>query len=103
MQTLTPQQLKEKMTSGMTLLDVRQLEEIELANLQGTVNIPMSELPTRLSELNPKAPIAVICHHGMRSEMTARFLEKNGFADVSNLAGGIDAWSVTIDSSVPRY
>ena len=103
MQTLTPQQLKEKMTSGLTVLDVRQAEELAIAALGGVVHIPMNELPARLGELNPSAPIAVICHHGMRSEMAARFLEKNGFADVSNLAGGIDAWSVAIDSSVPRY
>lgn len=103
MQTLTPQQLKEKMTSGLIVLDVRQPEEIAIAAIAGSVNIPMNELPARLAELNPEAPIAVICHHGMRSEMAARFLLKNGFTSVANLAGGIDAWSVAVDASVPRY
>ncbi|TXH02818.1 MAG: sulfurtransferase [Nevskiaceae bacterium] len=103
MQTLTPQQLKEKMASGLVVLDVRQPEELALAALGQTINIPMAELPARLGELNPQQPIAVLCHHGMRSEMAARFLEKNGFVDVANVAGGIDAWSATVDASVPRY
>lgn len=103
MQTLTPQQLKEKMASGLIVLDVRQPEEIALAAIDRTIRIPMAELPARLGELDPQQPIAVLCHHGMRSEMAARFLEKNGFVDVANVAGGIDAWSATVDASVPRY
>ena len=103
MQNLTPQEFKERMTQGVAVLDVRTPEEVEIAALSGAINIPMNELPTRLGELNPQAPIAVLCHHGMRSEMASRFLERNGFADVAHLVGGIDAWSVSIDTSVPRY
>lgn len=103
MQNLTPQEFKERMTQGVAVLDVRTPEEVEIAALSGAINIPMNELPTRLGELNPQAPIAVLCHHGMRSEMASRFLERNGFTDVAHLVGGIDAWSVSIDASVPRY
>jgi rhodanese-related sulfurtransferase len=103
MQTLTPQEFKQKMAQGVAIIDVRQAEEVALAALSGATNIPMNELPARVGELNPGAPIAVLCHHGVRSEMAARFLERNGFAEVSHLAGGIDAWSVSIDASVPRY
>lgn len=103
MQTLTPQEFKERMAQGVAVLDVRMPEEVQLAALAGAINIPMNELPTRIGELDPKAPIAVLCHHGVRSEMASRFLERNGFADVAHLAGGIDAWSVTVDTSVPRY
>jgi rhodanese-related sulfurtransferase len=103
MQTLTPQEFKEKMAQGVVILDVRQPEEVQLASLAGTMHIPMNDLPARVQELNPQAPIAVLCHHGVRSEMAGRFLERNGFADVSHLAGGIDAWSIAIDASVPRY
>lgn len=103
MQTIDPQQLRQQMTSGITVLDVRQPEEIAIAAIAGTVNIPMNELPARLGELDPKAPVVVMCHHGMRSEMAARFLEKNGFTNVTNLVGGIDAWSLTVDANVPRY
>jgi len=91
------------MAQGAAVVDVRTVEEVQLAALAGAINIPMSELPTRIGELDPKAPIAVLCHHGMRSEMASRFLERNGFTDVAHLEGGIDAWSVAIDSSVPRY
>lgn len=85
------------------LLDVRMPEEIEIAALPGAVNIPLAELGARIGELNPAAPIAVLCHHGVRSEMAGRLLERNGFADVAHLSGGIDAWSQCIDASVPRY
>jgi rhodanese-related sulfurtransferase len=103
MQTLSPQEFKERMAKGAAVVDVRMPEEVQIAALAGAINIPMNELPTRLGELDPKAPIAVLCHHGMRSEMASRFLERNGFTDVAHLAGGIDAWSVAIDASVPRY
>ncbi len=85
------------------LLDVRLPEEIEIAALPGAVNIPLAELGARISELNPEAPIAVLCHHGVRSEMAGRLLERNGFVDVSHLTGGIDIWSRVIDTRVPRY
>jgi rhodanese-related sulfurtransferase len=63
----------------------------------------MHELQDRIGELNPGASIGVLCHHGVRSEMAARFLERSGFADVSHLGGGIEAWSEQIDPSIPRY
>lgn len=91
------------MAKGAAVVDVRTAEEVQIAALAGAINIPMNELPARISELDPAAPIAVLCHHGMRSEMASRFLERNGFTDVAHLEGGIDAWSVVIDSSVPRY
>jgi rhodanese-related sulfurtransferase len=104
MQTITPQELKARLDAGgLTLLDVRTPDELLLSQLPGAVHIPMSELQDRVGELNPAAPIAVLCHHGVRSEMAARFLERNGFAKVSSVSGGIDAWSTTVDPSVPRY
>lgn len=103
MRQLTPKDLQPKLAEGVTLLDVRQPEELELAKVAGARHIPMSEIPARLGDLNPKAPIAVLCHHGGRSEQVARFLERNGFTDVINVAGGIEAWSMTVDPSIPRY
>ncbi|HEX4895904.1 MAG TPA: rhodanese-like domain-containing protein [Solimonas sp.] len=88
---------------GLTLIDVRTEEELALAALPGALHLPMHELPARLADLNPQARIAVLCHHGVRSEMAARFLERNGFSDVSSVTGGIDAWSLEIDPTVPRY
>lgn len=103
MQTLTPQQFSEKIADGAVVLDVRQPEELALAHLPGTLNIPLNELPHRINELTPQAPIAILCHHGVRSEMAAHFLERQGFSEVSHLAGGIDAWSLMMDAKVPRY
>lgn len=104
MQNLSPDAFKALIAQpGTILLDVRMPEEIEIAALPGAVNIPLAELGTRVGELNPSAAIAVLCHHGVRSEMAGRFLARNGFADVAHLIGGIDAWSQTIDPSVPRY
>jgi rhodanese-related sulfurtransferase len=104
MKTITVHQLRERLTDGsVTLIDVRGADELALARLDTALHLPMHELPQRLGELDPQASIAVLCHHGVRSEMAARFLEKNGFADVASVAGGIDAWSADIDAGVPRY
>jgi len=104
MRNLTPDQLKALLDAkSVLLLDVRMPEEIEIGSLPGSVNIPLNELPARLAELNPQAPIAVLCHHGVRSEMAGRVLERNGFADVAHLIGGIDAWSQDIDPQIARY
>ncbi|WP_293367826.1 rhodanese-like domain-containing protein [Nevskia sp.] len=104
MQNLAPDAFKALIAQPETiLLDVRMPEEIDLAALPGAVCIPLAELGQRVGELNPSASIAVLCHHGVRSEMAGRFLERNGFADVSHLIGGIDAWSQLIDPAVPRY
>jgi rhodanese-related sulfurtransferase len=103
MRTLDPGEFKAHVSGGAVLLDVRMPEELEIAALAGAINIPLNDLPDRIGELNPAAPIAVLCHHGVRSERAARFLERSGFADVSHLAGGIDAWSLSVDESVPRY
>ena len=104
MKTMTVVELKARLDQDpLPLLDVRTAEELAVAALPGALHIPMQELPTRLGELDPQAPIAVLCHHGVRSEMAGRFLERNGFAEVYSVAGGIDAWSAEIDPSVPRY
>jgi rhodanese-related sulfurtransferase len=96
--------LQQRLADGETvLLDVRGDDEFSYAAIAGSVHIPLPELPRRVDELNPARPIAVLCHHGMRSEMAARWLEQNGFTDVSNVAGGIDAWSMHVDPAVPRY
>ena len=64
----------------------------------------MREIPARISELGPKdTPIVVHCHHGGRSQRVMQFLRQQGFDQAQNMAGGIDAWSLEIDSSIPRY
>ncbi|RZL86992.1 MAG: sulfurtransferase [Variovorax sp.] len=89
------------------LLDVREPWELQTASVvpQGftLATIPMNEIPARVSELDPGQRIACLCHHGARSQRVAAFLLQNGFAEVANIAGGIDAWSAQHDPSIPRY
>ena len=104
MYRISPTQLKTLLDGGkVLLLDVRQPEELEIARIGGAVNIPLNELPARIGELDKNRPTVAFCHHGVRSEMAVRLLERNGFADFAHLNGGIDAWSQEIDPSVPRY
>ncbi len=89
------------------LLDVREPWEVQTAALSvpglATRHIPMNEVPARLAELDAAQPLLSLCHHGMRSLQVASFLERQGFTQVFNVAGGIDAWSCEIDAAVPRY
>ena len=86
-----------------TLLDVREDDEVAYAALAGHVHIPMNRIPLRHNELDDDAPIVVYCHHGIRSMQVALFLANTGFEQLYNLSGGIDAWSQTVDATVPRY
>jgi rhodanese-related sulfurtransferase len=89
------------------LLDVREPWEVQTASVtpQGfeVVVIPMNEIPARIAELPQDRPIACLCHHGARSQRVAMFLAHQGYTDVANVAGGIDAWSRERDPAVPRY
>jgi len=85
------------------LLDVREPWEIGVASVDEAVCIPMGEIAARLPELDPNLPVAVLCHSGIRSAQVAAVLRATGFRRVANVTGGIDAWSLTIDPSIPRY
>ena len=89
------------------VLDVREAWELQTASVTPAgfelVAIPMGEIPARLAELDPARPVACLCHHGMRSLRVARFLDQQGFEQVANITGGIDAWSAELAPSVPRY
>jgi rhodanese-related sulfurtransferase len=85
------------------LLDVREPFEVAVAALPDSLHIPMREIPARLGELDPSADIAVLCHHGGRSEHVARFLHARGFENAHNVEGGIEAYAVRVDRSIPRY
>jgi rhodanese-related sulfurtransferase len=85
------------------MLDVREPWEWDTARITGATLIPMREVPARIGELDRSREVVAICHHGGRSQQVATFLEKNGFSKVHNLAGGVDAWSRTVDPAVPQY
>lgn len=89
--------------SDVVLLDVREHDELAIAAVQGALHIPMREIPGRLDELDATKPLVVMCHSGGRSRRVAEFLQGNGFSNVFNLQGGIDAWSTQLDPRVPRY
>lgn len=111
MQQLSGPQLLAAQAEGASapwqLLDVREPWEFGLASIQipslKTLHIPMGKVPDRLNELDPALPIVCLCHHGVRSAQVVAFLQRNGFDSVYNLAGGIDAWSATVDPTIPRY
>jgi rhodanese-related sulfurtransferase len=99
-------QLKARLESAddkPLLLDVREAWEFRLCALDGSVHIPMSQIPARLQELDTQREIVVVCHHGIRSNRVAHFLSHQGFRNVLNLAGGINAWAREIDKTMGTY
>jgi rhodanese-related sulfurtransferase len=102
---ISPTDLRRRLDRGdhVVLLDVREPEELAVARLPEALHIPMGEVPGRLHELDPDHEIVVFCHHGIRSASVVQFLGQREFEHVANLSGGIDAWSRTVDPSVPRY
>ena len=96
-------QLRQQPNSPL-LLDVREPWEHETAALPSATLMPMGDIPSRAhAELDPDAPIVVMCHHGSRSLHVALWLREQGFTHAQSLAGGIDAWSRSIDPTIPRY
>ena len=87
----------------LLVIDVREPHEHEIAHIDGAVLIPLGELPDRLGELDGHREIVTHCHHGARSLKALDILKAAGFSKVRSLRGGIDAWAVNIDQSLPRY
>ena len=85
------------------LLDVREPWEFQLAHIDGSELLPMQTIPNRVDQLDRSHPTVVICHHGTRSLQVVAFLERQGFENLHNLQGGIDAWARQVDSRVPLY
>ena len=90
--------------SAPILLDVREPWEFQAASLPDSLLMPMGDVPSRAhAELDPDQPIVVLCHHGVRSLSVTMWLRNQGFDHAQSLIGGIDAWSRTIDPTIPRY
>ena len=90
-------------SSNIAFLDVREYDEVEIAKIEGVPLIPLGELPQRFMELDPNQTIYIHCKVGGRSLKAVEFLKQQGFKYCKSVAGGINAWSDDIDSSVPRY
>ena len=101
---VTPQELAAlREREEVMVLDVREPVEHQIAHIDGSVLIPLRELPERLDELDQSKRIVALCHTGVRSAMATHFLRQQGFPRVQNLTGGIDAWAVEIDDRMARY
>ena len=86
------------------LIDVREPWEFEAAHIDGSLLMPMGDVPARAhQELDPDERLVVLCHHGQRSLNVTVWLRNQGFENVQSLRGGIDAWSTQIDPAVARY
>ena len=105
MKQFTPEELKQHLDEGNkpVILDVRETWEYEICHIDNSLHISMSQIPSRMDELDPDDEIIVMCHHGGRSMQVGNYLESQGFNNIINLAGGIDAWAKSIDTSMKQY
>ena len=102
---ITAEGLKARLDAGDTpvVLDVREPWEVAIARLECAVVIPMDQIPARLGELDAARDTIVMCYSGGRSMQVAQFLAARGFASVSNLVGGILAWTRDVDPTLDTY
>jgi rhodanese-related sulfurtransferase len=106
---ISVEELAERLAAGdrLQLIDVREPEELAIASLSQFQNLPLSQFAQWSGQiqahLNPTTETIVMCHHGMRSAQMCHWLINQGFTNVKNLSGGIDAYSTAVDPTVPRY
>jgi rhodanese-related sulfurtransferase len=103
-----PEDIRRRIDAGepLALIDVREPDEYAITRIDGATLIPMRDIPTNLQQLEAKADEAtliVLCHHGVRSMNVVYWLRQQGVTACQSMAGGIDAWSTSVDPSVPRY
>jgi adenylyltransferase/sulfurtransferase len=106
MQEITATELKEKLDSGedVQIIDVREPAEYAIARIPNSIHIPLGQVLTRMSEIDPSRETVVHCKMGGRSARAIEALTRAGFpGKLSNLRGGITAWSNEVDPSVPKY
>ena len=85
------------------LIDVREPWEFEICHINGSINIPMGQLPQQLDQLRAAEETVVICHHGVRSMHVIQYLQQMSIRSVINLDGGVDAWAREVDPDMPVY
>ena len=103
---IKPEEMKSLRDAGksVTVIDVREPWEYQVANIAGSKHIVMGDIPARFNqELDPEDHIVVVCHHGVRSMNVTAWLRQQGFEKVQSLQGGIDRWARQVDPSVPVY
>lgn len=106
MQEITASELKARLDAGddIQLIDVRQRDEFAFARIDGAKLIPLGEIMHRVGEIDEDRKTVVHCKMGGRSARAIEFLQQSGFkGDLTNLVGGITAWSNDVDPKVPKY
>lgn len=92
---------------GLQLIDVREPQEVAISKIEGFVNLPLSEYEQWNGQISTRfeaeAETLVLCHHGVRSAQMCQWLVEQGFTNVKNITGGIAAYSILVDPSVPQY
>ena len=89
--------------ASFTLLDIREQWENDLVAIDGSHFVAMEEVPSKISEFDKDKPMVIYCHTGVRSAAVTSYLLEQGFLDVKNMAGGIHAWAIQIDPTLPTY
>jgi rhodanese-related sulfurtransferase len=103
---ITPLALHARLQAGddIQLIDVREPMEFDYCQIAGSQLLPLGEVPRRADEIRSEGPVVLICHHGVRSAQALLYLEqRHGRTNLLNLKGGIDAWSLQVDATVPIY
>lgn len=100
-----PAEIKQRLDAGEPLrfIDVREHDEYQTARVAAAQLLPMSEFQSWWQDLPRDQELVIMCHHGSRSAQVCMALSRAGFEHLTNLEGGIDAWSRDVDPAVPRY
>jgi rhodanese-related sulfurtransferase len=105
LQQISPVSLHARLQRGdrPLLLDVREPWEFAVCRIEGSELVPMSQIVRRLGDLDRERETVVICHHGIRSQQVALYLDHQGFRHIINLQGGVAAWARDVDPEMPTY
>ena len=104
--TVKEVEARRKAGEKLCLIDVWEEMEWQICRIEGANLVPMNTVPGRLQELEAQAdatPLIVYCHHAVRSLQVVHWLRRNGVENCQSMAGGIERWSMEIDTAVPRY
>lgn len=101
----TPREIKQRLDAGenLTLIDVREPDEMMIAAIDGAQECPMSQARDWIDTLPKDGELVIFCHHGARSMQVAAALAQRGHTNVTNMTGGIDQWAEQVDPTVPHY
>ena len=102
---MTSFELQEQLnlSKDLQILDVRESSELEICEFDKALHIPMMEMPKFLDKIPKNKPVVIVCHLGIRSAMTVRYLQEKGFDNIHDLLGGIDHWAKNIDPLMQQY